>query len=65
MPVAPEPSVYHPFVIHRDPGHTHPMVTRRATTVLLPVDRLILTVDAPPDASPVPPSIRTALANPQ
>jgi hypothetical protein len=26
----PEPPVYHPVAIHRNPGHVHPMVTRRA-----------------------------------
>jgi hypothetical protein len=25
----PEPPVYHPVAIHRDPGHVHPMVTQR------------------------------------
>jgi hypothetical protein len=62
-----EPSVYHPVVIHRDPGHIHPMVTRRAADVLQPVDRLILAADTtttPPDASLVPSSVRTALADP-
>jgi hypothetical protein len=29
-----EPVVYHPPVIHRDPCHTHPMVTRQAAGVL-------------------------------
>jgi hypothetical protein len=37
-----ESSVYHLVAIHRDPGHVHPMVTRRAAGVLRPVDRLIL-----------------------
>jgi hypothetical protein len=63
----PEPPVYHPVAIHRDPGHVHPMVTRRAAGVLQPVDRLILAADTtttPPDASPVPSSVRTALADP-
>jgi hypothetical protein len=67
MPVAPEPSVYHPFVIHRDPGHTHPMVTRRAAGVLRPVDRLILAVNTsatPPDSSPAPSFVRTTLVDP-
>jgi hypothetical protein len=62
-----ESSVYHPVAIHRDPGHVHPMVTRRAAGVLRPVDRLILaaaTSSTPPDASPVPSSVRTALADP-
>jgi hypothetical protein len=63
----PEPPVYHPVAIHRDPGHVHPMVTRRAAGVLRPIDRLILVADTtttPPDASPVPSSVRTALADP-
>jgi hypothetical protein len=62
-----EPPVYHPVVIHRDPRHVHLMVTRRAAGVLRPIDRLILAADTtttPPDASPVPSSIRTALADP-
>jgi hypothetical protein len=66
-PVAPELSVYHPVTIHRDPGHTHPMVTRHAVGVLWPVDRLILVADTtatPPDACPVPSSVRTTLADP-
>jgi hypothetical protein len=63
----PEPPVYHPVAIHRDPGHVHPNVTQRAAGVLRPVDRLILAADTtttPPDASPVPSSIHTALADP-
>jgi hypothetical protein len=66
-PPVPESSVYHPVAIHRDPGHIHPMVTRRAAGVLRPVNRLILAADTnttPPDASPVPSSVRTALADP-
>jgi hypothetical protein len=62
-----ESSVYHPVAIHLDPGHVHPMVTRRAAGVLRPVDRLILAADTtctPPDASPVPSSVRAALADP-
>jgi hypothetical protein len=71
-PVAPnvlaarsELPVYHPVAIHRDPGHVHPMVTRRVADFLRPVDRLILAADdpTPPDASPVL-SIRTALTDP-
>jgi hypothetical protein len=64
--VALEPSVYHPVVIHRDPGHTPPMVTRHVAGVR-PVDRLILAADTsatPPNASPVPSSVCTALADP-
>jgi hypothetical protein len=59
--------MYHPVAIHRDPGHTHPMVTHRVAGVLRPVDRLILaaaTTATPPDASPVPSSIRTTLTDP-
>jgi hypothetical protein len=59
--------VYHPATIHRDPGHSHPKVTRRVAGVLRPVDKLILGADmttTPPDASPVPSSVRTALADP-
>jgi hypothetical protein len=62
-----EASVYHPVAIHRDPGHVHSMVTRRAVGVLRSVDRLILAADTsntPPDASPVPSSVHTALADP-
>ena len=53
--------VYHPVAIHRDPGHVHPMVTRRASGVLRPVDRLILAADmtvTPPDASLFPSFVR-------
>jgi hypothetical protein len=67
MPVAPALSVYHPVAIHLNLGHVHPMVTRRSAGVLWPVDRLILASDmttAPPDASLVSSSVRTALANP-
>jgi hypothetical protein len=62
-----EMPVYHPVTIHRDPRHVHPMVTRRTVGVLRPVNRLILAADtiaAPPDASPVPSSARTTLADP-
>jgi hypothetical protein len=62
-----EPLVYHPIAIHRDPGHVHPMMTRRAADVLRPVDRLILVADTtatPPDTSSIPSSVRTALADP-
>jgi hypothetical protein len=42
----------------------HPMVAHHTVGVLHPVDRLVLTAKAPPDASTVPSSIRTALADP-
>ena len=41
----PKPPMYHSVAIHRDPGHVHPMVTRRAVAVLRPVDWLILAAD--------------------
>jgi hypothetical protein len=59
--------VYPLVVILRDPRHVHPMVTRHAAVVLCPVDRLILATDTtatPSDASPVPSSVRSALADP-
>jgi hypothetical protein len=62
-----EPPVYHSVAIHRDLRHIHPMVTRRAVGVLRPVNQLILVADttaAPPEASPVPSFVRTALADP-
>jgi hypothetical protein len=62
-----EPHVYHQVAIHRDPGHVHQMVTRRAASSLHPTDRLILagdTTTTPLDASPVPSSVHTALADP-
>jgi hypothetical protein len=65
-PATPKTSVYHPFAIHRDPRHIHPMVTLRAAGVLRPVDRLILAADTtttPPDTSSVPSSVRTALVD--
>jgi hypothetical protein len=66
-PPVPESSVYHPVAIHRDPRHIHPMVTCRAAGVLRPVDRLILAADTTTtslDASLIPSSVRTALADP-
>jgi hypothetical protein len=58
--------VYHPVAIHRDLGHVHSMVTRRAANVLRSVDRLILAADTTTtlDASPIPSSVRTALVDP-
>jgi hypothetical protein len=47
-----------------DPRHTHPMVTRRAAGVTKHVDHLQLSAVAPPTLSPVPTSVRSALANP-
>jgi hypothetical protein len=67
---APQPSrtgssVYHVVTMARDPRSTHPMVTRRAAGVTKPVDRLQLSIVAtPPILSPVPASVRSALADP-
>jgi hypothetical protein len=66
-PARTEPPVYHPVAIHRDCGHVHPMVTRRAADVLCPVDRLILAADTttiPLDASPVPSFVHAASPTP-
>jgi hypothetical protein len=59
--------VYHLVAIHRDLRHVHPMVTQHVADILRPIDRLILAADTtttPPDASPVPSSFHTALADP-
>ena len=57
-----DPAVVHPPVVHRDPGHTHPMVTRRAAGVLRPP--ALSAVAGDPGVSPVPSSVRGALADP-
>jgi histone deacetylase 1/2 len=54
--------VYHPPVIHRDPRHTHPMVTRQAAGVLRP--RALSATEGEPRLSPIPTSVRVALADP-
>jgi histone deacetylase 1/2 len=54
--------VYHPPVIHGDPRHTHPMVTRQAVGVLRP--RALSATEGKPRLSPIPTSIREALADP-
>jgi hypothetical protein len=59
-----EPLVYHPVVLHRDPMHIHPMVTRRAVSVLRPIDRLVLTTSSSTTLSPESSSVRSALADP-
>ena len=56
--------MYHPTILHRDPRHVHPMVTRRAAWILRPVDHLMLSAAASPALSPVPSSVRSALADP-
>jgi hypothetical protein len=57
-----ESVVYHPPVIHRDARHTHPMVTRQAVGVLRP--RALSATEGEPRLSPIPTSIREALADP-
>lgn len=59
-----EPLVYHPVVLHWDPVHVHPMVTRRAVGVLRPIDRLVLTTSSSTTLSPESSSVRSALADP-
>jgi hypothetical protein len=59
-----QPPVYHPVAIHRDLGHIHPMVTRRAAGVLQPVDRLVPSALSSPALSPVSSSVRRELADP-
>jgi hypothetical protein len=58
-----EPPVYHLVTIQRDPNHVHPMVTCRSTGVLHPDNQLVLSVDAPPDASSAPSSVHAALVD--
>ena len=55
--------VYHLLVLHRDPHHIHPMVTRLATGVLRP-----MTLSAPteePWISPIPSFVCDALSDPR
>jgi hypothetical protein len=58
-------SPYHPVIVHRDPRHIHPMVTRRAAGVLRAPDRPILSATSSPTLPSVPTTIRGALADPQ
>ncbi|WVZ82160.1 hypothetical protein U9M48_029453 [Paspalum notatum var. saurae] len=55
-------TVYHPPVLERDPRHLHPMVTRRAAGILRPA--ALSATAAEPGISPVPSSVRDALADP-
>ncbi|WVZ96571.1 hypothetical protein U9M48_042192 [Paspalum notatum var. saurae] len=54
--------VYNPPVLHWDPHHVHPMVTRQTTGVLRP--RVLSAAATEPRISPVPSSVRDALADP-
>jgi hypothetical protein len=47
-----ELTVYHPPVIHRDPRHTHPMVTRQAAGVLR--HAALSATEGEPRLSPIP-----------
>ena len=55
-----ELAVYHPQVIHRDPRHVHPMETRRMASQAATLSA----TEGEPRVSPVPSSIRDALADP-
>ncbi|WVZ87938.1 hypothetical protein U9M48_034512 [Paspalum notatum var. saurae] len=55
-------TVYHPPVLEWDPRHLHPMVTRQAAGVLRPA--ALSATAAEPGISPVPSSVRDALADP-
>src|SRR6185436_14322040 len=49
-----EPEVYHPPVIHWDPRHIHPMVTRRMASQAATLSA----TEGEPRVSPVPSSVR-------
>jgi len=53
-----EPPVYHPPLLHRDPRHTHPMVTRQASQ-----PRVLTAATYETGISPVPSSVREALSD--
>jgi transposase InsO family protein len=57
-----EMPVYHPPLLHRDPRHVHPMVTRHAAGTLPP--RALATTTEDSQVSPVPSSVRTTLLDP-
>ncbi|WVZ85083.1 LOW QUALITY PROTEIN: hypothetical protein U9M48_032040 [Paspalum notatum var. saurae] len=54
--------VYHPPVVHRDPGHLYPMVTWRAAGVLRPA--ALSAAAEEPGISPVTSFVHAALADP-
>jgi hypothetical protein len=58
------PPAYHPVIVHRDPCHIHPMVTRRAAGVLRAPDHLILSATSSPTLPSVPTTVCGALADP-
>ena len=55
-----EPAVYHPSVVHRDPRHIHHMVTRQMASQAA----TLYATEGEPQVSPVPSSVRDALADP-
>jgi hypothetical protein len=57
-----EMPVYHPPLLHRNPWHVHPMVTRHAAGTLPP--RVLATMTGDSQVSPVPSSVRAALLDP-
>ena len=58
-----EPLMYHPVALQHDSRHVHMMVTQRATGVLRPVERLVLSASSSV-LSPEPSLVRSALINP-
>jgi hypothetical protein len=60
-----KPLAYHPIVVHQDPRHIHPMVTRCATGVLRAPDRSILSATSSPALLPLTTTVRGALADPK
>jgi hypothetical protein len=55
--------MYHPVALQHDSRHVHMMVTQRATGVLRPVERLVLSASSSV-LSPEPSFVRSALINP-
>ena len=58
-----ELSVYHLFVLHRDPRHIHPMVMRLAAGVLRPMTLSDATEES--RISPIPSFVCDALSDPR
>jgi hypothetical protein len=56
--------MYHPVALQHVLGHVHPMVTQRATGVLQPVDRLVLSASSSSVLSTEPSFVRSVLIDP-
>ena len=52
-----ESAVYHPPVIHRDPQHIHPMVTRQMASQAATLSA----TEGEPQVSPVPSSVKASM----